>query len=519
MRSSGTDFSCHGGSSRCLHGEPFCMASSTMMDVWKEMKQREEFHESERLTKSSGTLFEMPTTFQPMTDAGLLDTGFALRTIWPATTKLWLAVQVVGLLFQAALWHEITCNSAEFEETVSKQCAGDRTRHGVCIGPTWNLSTWLELVLHGSSRHRDFGFATTSSPPTFLVVVDPVSRTDQEGNTSPDPSPHVEQPEPVNAPWALHVTRVNPPLPGSVQKQNGDLSIQQLHAYQRGQQAMTFEDLSIEAQQSVTQRGRVDWRATLFCRECQSQETNNVKYVTFVQDAKTAHLSAIHSSSQCAFGNSWKAFNMQRQGHDHRVVSWCRSLLGIFLFVGSAVVFVVHKECNTLTAHGSKFRFHNHVIAKFLVQDIPQQICIVLYLFGWYESNGLRCQLCLFHPEHCKDARPFHMANTVAITCTLLSSVSNQLLIRPVRKKTYVEHEICLQWCVRIGGVCVSTLPFTTGICLASKNLFVAPMVFHSAFTVSCGVGWLTLVGLVCIPLLSFCADATAAERICGREM
>lgn len=37
----------------------------------------------------------------------------------------------------------------------------------------------------------------------------------------------------------------------------------------------------------------------------------------------------------------------------------------------------------------------------------------MLYLLGWYEEDGLRCQLCLFHPQHCEDEDAFGLVNSV----------------------------------------------------------------------------------------------------------
>jgi len=192
---------------------------------------------------------------------------------------------------------------------------------------------------------------------------------------------------------------------------------------------------------------------------------------------------------------------MQHQGHGVRCLSWCRLLLGIFVFVGAAAVYVVHTELKARGAGSSDFCFHIVVVAKFLLQDVPQQLCIVLYLFGWYESSGLRCQFCLFHPEHCGYENPFHTVNLVALTCTLLSSLTNQLLIRPVFKRVYTEDDICIQYCIRIGGICMSTLPFTSGMCWASASLLSFPRLAHVIFVLPCTFGWVTLATFVCLPL------------------
>lgn len=92
-----------------------------------------------------------------------------------------------------------------------------------------------------------------------------------------------------------------------------------------------------------------------------------------------------------------------------------------------------------------KYHFQTVIVIKLLVMDIPQQamgfssanvlkrsydsminlktwtrkfrlgqeVCIVLYLLGWYEEDGLRCQLCLFHPQHCEDEDAFGLVNSV----------------------------------------------------------------------------------------------------------
>merc|ERR1712137_169620 len=106
---------------------------------------------------------------------------------------------------------------------------------------------------------------------------------------------------------------------------------------------------------------------------------------------------------------------------------------------------------------------------------------------------GLRCQLCLFEPRYCGDENAFHATNLIAIVCTLLSSMANQLLVRPAFKKSYTDDDICLQYCMRIAGLCVAVLPFTTGICLASRSVLPLPAFFHLVCAVPCGIGWLTI--------------------------
>jgi len=232
------------------------------------------------------------------------------------------------------------------------------------------------------------------------------------------------------------------------------------------------------------------------------------RYLVIVEDAATPHLADIQASSQCGFGRAWKAFNQQHQGRSHRTLSWCRWLLGVFLLVGAAAVYAVRAELlRPGLGCGGPQRFHLIVAAKFVLLDVPQQVCIVLYLLGWYEASGLRCQLCLFEPRHCVAESAFHTTNLLAILCTLLSSTGNQLLIRPTFKRSYSEDDICMQYLVRIGGLCIAVLPFTTGVCVASRSLLPLPTFLHLLCAVPCGVGWLTIVGFFCVPLVVCCDE------------
>lgn len=468
-----------------------------MRDTWKELQRREE-GESAPLTSSSSSkapsdFAESRTADHKETETDLLDTGFTWVFFGADAIRLWLGFQVVGLLFQFLLWREVAGYMSIYEDTLSRECQPARAQHGVCIGPMWNISSWQDVVLSSSdwTNTRSFDFMTRSNPPTFLVVVDPVSTSgeDQEPAAAPDLSEQATDLNDVR--WSMTVARINPPQVGP--------SFVRFH---KGQEAMTFEDLSVEAQDAFKSNGRVEWRATLATRF-----KKKTRYAAFVEDSATTHLADIHGSPVCAFGRSWKSFNEQHQGHNHKALAWCQFLLGIFLLVGGGAVYFVHTECKMQSGYFGKYRFHLVVIAKFFIVDVPQQICIVLYIFGWYESNGLRCQLCLFHPVHCSEEDPFHFSNAVAIFCTLLSGVSNQLLVRPVFKKVYTEDDICIQHVVRVGGVCVATLPFSTGICLASSSLLPLPLLLHALFAIPCGIGWLTLFSLVCFPVMVCCDE------------
>eukprot|EP00434_Breviolum_minutum_P028819 symbB.v1.2.025492.t1/scaffold2478.1/size78220/1 len=240
-----------------------------------------------------------------------------------------------------------------------------------------------------------------------------------------------------------------------------------IHLVRGGQQVITGEDLSEE----VANLEAVQWRVTV---QSLGKFQQNSRFVAFVEDAVAEQLVAVHQHPRCSFSTSWKAFNQQHQGQRHRALSRCQWMLGLFLLLGGASIYVVYQELEIYRlSDGTQQlrRFHWVVMAKFLLQDVPQQVCFVLYIFGWYEAGGLRCQLCLFDAKHCSEEDAFHISNIMTAGCILLSSLANQLLIRPVRKRRYTEDDVCMQFWIRIGGTCVATVPFTTGLCLSSRSL------------------------------------------------
>lgn len=422
------------------------------------------------------------------------ETGFTLRELGPQAVRLWLGLQVLGLFFQLLLWSEVANHLYEYEEVIAKICPRERLQHGICVGPMWNISSWQNVVLSAGGGFQvpasyTFNFATVSSPPTFLLVVDPVASAN--GAEPVDVRGDVLPNQQSMARWSAEVVRVNPPQLGPEMK-----------TFHMGQHAMTFEDLSVEAKNEMAKSGRVLWRATLTAHGTLKR---NTRYVTFVEDAVTSHLKDLSSDLQCAFGQAWKAFNDENQGHSHSALSWSRYLLGIFLFVGAFMVNFVHAR---LAKGQVGHKFHLVVLAKFILQDLPQQLCIVLYLLGWFEATGLRCQLCLFNPQHCGADDAFHFTNSLAIMFTLLSSMANQLLIRPAFKRSYTEDDVCLMYTIRIGGACVSVLPFTTGICFATKSLLPAATFLHMLAAVPCGLGWLTMVGGIMVPCMICCDES-----------
>jgi len=245
-----------------------------------------------------------------------------------------------------------------------------------------------------------------------------VGETPAEANVSAEEAPYLE-----DVRWSLHVLRVDPPQTAK--------DFRQVH---HGTDVVNIEDLSPESQQRLAKRGDVRWRATLTNRV---YSPHRWRFVAFVEDSAVPHLADIHASSRCSFVRAWKAFNRQHQGHSHVALSWCSALLGFFIPVSAAAAFIVYR-CSAAAGEQDAengccdcggYGFHVVVMLKFLTTDIPQQVCIVLYVLGWYEAEGLRCQLCLFHPRHCEEEHPFRLASLIAFSCTSLSSSQSPMRI------------------------------------------------------------------------------------------
>lgn len=465
-----------------------------MSDKWKELNRSEELES--RPLRSKGA---MPTqganyaTASPE-EADVLNTGFQIREMGLPAIRLWVGFQVLSLLFQFSLWREVSSNLAVYEDVVERECSGSSRHHGVCTGLSWNLSWWEDFVLQGPANSQTashyWDFSTKSNPPTYAIVVDPVAES-KDGEVAAAPEDlRLQTADLDDVRWSVEVVRRDPP-------QVGSWAMKKINS---GQQAFTVEDLSAEVADMLTYRSEVFWRVTV---SLQAPLDRKTRFLVYVEDAAQQHLKQIHDNPQCVFGRSWKAFNEQHQGRSHRALVRCEQLLGMLFIVGAASVYFVWKKVADMQRHAvisDSRRFHMIVMAKFFLQDLPQQICIVLYVLGWYEESGLRCQLCLFDVKYCSTENPFHLFNLIAFGSTLVSALCNQLLIRPVLKRVYSEDDLCIQYFVRIGGMCLSVLPFTTGLCCASRSILPSPVIYHLVFAFPCAIGWLTLAGLVCLP-------------------
>lgn len=150
--------------------------------------------------------------------------------------------------------------------------------------------------------------------------------------------------------------------------------------------------------------------------------------------------------------------------------------------------------------------FSRVVALKLVFQDFPQQICVAAYLYAWYSDNGLRCQMCLFHPRLCEEEHPLHFANMMLCVSLMVSAATNQLLLQAKAKAYgYDEEDECFICCARLGMFSVSILPFATAILfLSGPLLHLRSVVVYCIFAVPTVMGW---GALVCVPMMSCCDD------------
>jgi len=233
-----------------------------------------------------------------------------------------------------------------------------------------------------------------------------------------------------------------------------------------------------------------------------SRFTDSTDIRVYVVDSKIQHLDDVHKQPQCSFEDSWQNFNERHNGEHHKVLTFTQQACGFFLAV-SVGTFALMMYRFYWYVEGGKL-LSRMIAVKFLIQDFPQQLLIVTYLYGWYAQNGLRCQMCLFHPQHCDDEHPLHYSNLLVCVFTLLSATSNQLLLQ-AKARRYEEEEECFLWFARCAIFSVSVLPFSTGLFfLSSSLLHLRSALVYFLAGVPTLVGWATVL---CVPMFTLCED------------
>mmetsp|Transcript_19606 Transcript_19606/g.45597 ORF Transcript_19606/g.45597 Transcript_19606/m.45597 type:complete len:467 (+) Transcript_19606:54-1454(+) len=427
----------------------------------------------EKWLKSVARWLETSDATDPVRNFTLCCDDFRPRRLKAPVVLAWLVVQILGLLFQVILWLEVGRNLEAFEDTLAQNCAPALRQHDICLGPAWNLSYSGSLVFPPSESQADFdyvipktqsfSFRTASHPPTFLLGIQP-------------------QPPHASAQWqvALHPAGKSSffPYPAALPS----------HGW-----GSRYSVVSSKKEEPA-------WEGTINLRTKYSEEA---RIDVFVVDSRIAHLEDIHQQKQCSFEGSWQNFSERGQGKHHRVLSFVESATGFFLMVQLILAGIVLRRFFLFVDTGKLLS--RVIVFKFFVQDFAQQMCIAAYLFAWYADNGLRCQMCLFHPSHCDDQHPLHSTNLLVCLFTLLSAVANQLLLQAKLKPGYDSEDECVLCFFRFVMVSVSILPFSTAMCFLSAVLFhLKSVVIYFLVGIPTVLGWGTVT---CVPLFVCCDD------------
>ncbi|KAF4654463.1 hypothetical protein FOL47_009970 [Perkinsus chesapeaki] len=244
----------------------------------------------------------------------------------------------------------------------------------------------------------------------------------------------------------------------------------------------------------------------------------------FAVDNQQPHLPRIHekfsgSDGQCEFAGTWLRLT------DRHDLSWMQfaskgvtNFLWLSCLLVAAVGYLVHRY-GLRNPRAQVDHFPAVVLLKSFLVDFFLQVFVLMYIYLWYGRNGLQCQMCLFHPDHCGgfDTDPMHGALRYVIITIVLSALMPQLLVRQKaflnRDARYVgmgdeiDH-FCMGGFTRLGLASLLLLPFTTGF------LFLGPLVLVRGSGVSSSlymllaipvvIGWSLLL---CVPTLALCDD------------
>jgi len=388
--------------------------------------------------------------------------------------------QLFGIICQAFLYLEIGSHIDDYELTLATYCGPQHRKNGVCLGPAWNLSYSGTLMFPPSvgddgssdfdymiSSGQPFRFDVNSVPPTFLVAIEPQPPHD-EANWRCDFGPVAFGGQ--KGDWHRSSTG-----PGSVYK-------------------VITDRVNYFTRQSH------QWTASM---RLHSKYTDNTFVWVYVVDSRIKHLEDIHKQEQCSFEESWSNFNERHNGEHHLVLFYSRYCTLFFIIVSLCLVWVILHRFYFYVEGGKLLR---RVIAlKFFMQDIPQQMCIVAYLYAWYGRNGLRCQMCLFHLAHCDAEDPLHLTNALVVFFTVASACSNQILIQAKVRGSRYEEDECFKWLARFWLASLSILPFSTAVCVLSSGLRqVRSLLAYIVFGIPTLCGW---SAFVCIPCFLCCDE------------
>lgn len=371
----------------------------------------------------------------------------------------WLVLQVLVGIFQVGLLFEVGRHLAALEDLLATHCGPGHQRHGVCLGPSWNMSYYHAIPMNPGTQ---FTFDTQSDPPTFLIAIEP-------------------QPPHNSDAWELSVGGT----PGTCIEESTEAAGVQirralhfiwyyfLHSLpwrslwpterptSCGQALLAATGPRITVLHGHGLWGAGHWTASFTAGPMVywlAGSSGMPMADVHVLDSVTSHIGAIRRQRDCNFARSWQNFSQRHNGEHHAVLWFTWHAVALFLCISVALTGIVFWR---FYYYVDSCRLLRRVIClKFIAQDLPQQICIVAYLYAWYATNGLRCQMCLFHVEHCEEEHPLHTGNLLLLLFTALSACSNQVLLQGRAGVDNIFDIICLL-VVRVMLFSLSVLPLS----------------------------------------------------------
>jgi hypothetical protein len=279
---------------------------------------------------------------------------------------------------------------------------------------------------------RSFSFSPVSCPPTVLVGVEPMPPHNHAGYSV--------------AVWTLSSER-------------------DMFEAHPGARRFTFKPAN-GPHSEVIQATKAECGATFKVDiTLRSTHESGIAMSTYALDSTVSHLELISSSKMCDFKLAWSSFEDTQAWRPSHTLGVVRTVAFMAIVAGVACTFRVY----ALAARKSNVEFGAMVGGKYWLVDVPLQVCLVMYLYHWYRNSGMRCQLCLFDPEHCEDEHPLHFSNGLLCAVTVLSSAMNQLILAP-SSPPKDEDEHITNGCLRLMLFSLATLPFSFGLLVISVS-------------------------------------------------
>ncbi|KAF4654521.1 hypothetical protein FOZ61_008204 [Perkinsus olseni] len=299
--------------------------------------------------------------------------------------SLWIAVQGLLVLLLLLLYvYTLEPHINQVQSTLEKYCSDGHkwSEEAVCLGPSWKETLSATLLMHGQSREQStqdwvithdevLEFDVASSPPTILVGVRPLGRC--KGGVR----------------WRLLIFDV-------------------ARKFEETHTGAGSQSFVVSTTRAAASKWKVEF--SLLKGVDQLGESEMCEIEIFAVDNQQPHLPRIHdkfsdSNGQCEFAGTWLRLA------DRHDLGWAQfAVSGINNFLWLRVVSFLVYTRGVSNSLAKVDYFSAAVLVKSFIIDISMQVLLVSYIYYWYGRNGLQCQMCLFHSNHCEnfDADPMH---------------------------------------------------------------------------------------------------------------